>query len=76
MDNLKINYEELNKYNSEFIVVGLKTVKLCSKYLRDTLRKTYQDDIFKRVEKLEDLEHKEEQFITLFLDKYKNESKK
>ena len=72
-NRIKLNYNELNRYNNEFLVVSIKTIKLCSKFIRDNLNKEDNDDL---QSKLESLETNEGIFIKKFLSKYISKNKK
>lgn len=72
-NRIKLNYNELNRYNDEFLVVSIKTIKLCSKLIRDNLNKEDNNDL---QSKLESLETNEGIFIKKMLNKYTSKKEK
>ena len=68
----RLNYNSFNKYNSEFKVVSIKTIKESCKYLNSLLDKdtsTYKDDI-KKIEEVESI------LINNIIEKEKSSEKK
>ena len=64
---ININKKELSKYSGEFLVSGLKTIKMSFKFLRNELNK--DDSLYRK--QLNQLEKDEENYIEEFLLKYK-----
>ena len=68
---ININKKELSKYSGEFLVSGLKTIKMSFKFLRNELNK--DDSLYRKL--LNQLEKDEENYIEEFLLKYKKNKK-
>ena len=69
---ININKKELSKYSGEFLVSGLKTIKMSFKFLRNELDK--DDPSYRK--QLSQLKKDEENYIETFLLKYKKKKTK
>ena len=69
---INISKKELSKYSGEFLVSGLKTIKMSFKFLRNELDK--DDPSYRK--QLSQLKKDEENYIEKFLLKYKKKKTK